>query len=644
MASRHAAADVYLNEGTNISADVAPDGRVAIDLLGSLWVVPAGGGAANPIASGESAARAPRWSPDGNQLVFEVNRDERPGLRLLDLAAGVTSAIGSDEFADRQADWHPDGTRIVFSSARGATGFDIWETDVETGLSWRLTEEPGDEREPAWSANGQHLLYVHEQDGVHSLVLLQRGHAAEVLASGAEAIRAPSWRPDGSLVTWLQESFGGWQVNMTILSEPRLTRTLMHNEDFFLAPVAWLDREQMVYTADGVVRLRRFDSWSSRTLPFIANVGAASGFEAGDTRIRELPATPEPEGRLIIRAERIYDGIGADYTGDRDIVIDGGTIVGIEARVARDDGILIDLDDVTVLPGYIDAYAGLPQPAEPATGPLLLAFGVTTVVADTADATLLDELWSGKAVPGPRVLRAQSLADAGGDPPFPWLLTVGGDMTEASAARPAVQEWQKRGIAVLADSWQAGLGSGATLLLGTNTRPTSPGGFHYQDVQLASGIGSLTFVSGLADAGTPGLDEIHAVRAGTMIAPQQAVGRRFVDLPDLRAAAPLLVLGSQPNGLPPGIALHAEFRALASSGLRADQVLRSAGVNAATALGAGFRLGRISTGAVADLVIVRGDPLHDIADALNVVGVVRNGRFFSVSGLLDKAISAQVVE
>ena len=212
-------------------------------------------------------------------------------------------------------------------------------------------------------------------------------------------------------------------------------------------------------------------------------------------------------------------------------MIDGGTIAGIEARGARDDGIVIDLGDVTVLPGYIDAYAGFPQTAEPAIGPLLLAFGVTTVVADTADAVRLDALWSGKVVPGRRVLRAQSLTDAGSDPPYPWLLTVGGDMTEAAAAWPAVQEWQKRGIAVLADSWQAGLGSGATLLLGTNTRPTSPAGFHYQDVQLASGIGSLTFVSGLADAGTPGLEEIRAVRAATLIAPQPVVGRRFVDLP-----------------------------------------------------------------------------------------------------------------
>jgi len=55
-------------------------------------------------------------------------------------------------------------------------------------------------------------------------------------------------------------------------------------------------------------------------------------------------------------------------------------------------------------------------------------------------------------------------------------------------------------------------------------------------------------------------------------------------------------------------------------------------------------LGRIAVGASADLVFVDGDPLNDIVDALNVVAVVRNGRFYSVSGLVDRAKAAEIVE
>jgi adenine deaminase len=105
-----------------------------------------------------------------------------------------------------------------------------------------------------------------------------------------------------------------------------------------------------------------------------------------------------------------------------------------------------------------------------------------------------------------------------------------------------------------------------------------------------------------------------------------------------------VVLGSKPSGLPAGVGLHAEFRALTAAGLSPEQALRAAGVNAAAALGLGLQLGRIAVGSLADLVIVDGDPLADIDDALNVVGVVRNGRFFSTIGLIDRIRKPPSVE
>jgi len=41
---------------------------------------------------------------------------------------------------------------------------------------------------------------------------------------------------------------------------------------------------------------------------------------------------------------------------------------------------------------------------------------------------------------------------------------------------------------------------------------------------------------------------------------------------------------------------------------------------------------------------VDGDPLANVADLQKVVGVVRNGRFFSAIGLIERARDAQSVE
>jgi adenine deaminase len=120
--------------------------------------------------------------------------------------------------------------------------------------------------------------------------------------------------------------------------------------------------------------------------------------------------------------------------------------------------------------------------------------------------------------------------------------------------------------------------------------------------------------------------------------------RRFSDKPRLNSHSTSIILGSKPNGLPPGIAVHAELLALVESGMIAGQALRTAGVNAATALGVNLQIGRIAPGSSADLILVDGDPLSDIKDVQNIVGVVRNGRFFSVIGLIERVEKANSVE
>ena len=122
------------------------------------------------------------------------------------------------------------------------------------------------------------------------------------------------------------------------------------------------------------------------------------------------------------------------------------------------------------------------------------------------------------------------------------------------------------------------------------------------------------------------------------------VARRFSEPPQMETGVTSAVLGSLGNGLPAGIGLHAELRALVAASLKPEQALRAAGVNAAAVLGVDPNLGRVATGAVADLVFVDGAPLQDVSDALNVVAVVRNGRFFSVAGLIERAAQAGNVE
>ncbi len=636
-------ADVLLTEGTNLSVDVAPDGRVVTDLLGRLWVVPAQGGDATSLTDGLRPARRPQWSPAGDRIVYESSDAAGTTLWLYDMDTGDERQLGDTRHSSREPDWHPDGTRVVYSSARHDSGLDIWEVDVPTGLSWRLTRTPGAESEPAWSANGRDLIWIHRHEDAWSLMLRRRGGRDEVLATSDTPLAAPSWRPDGSLITYLRYDEGRWTARMSILSEPRLDRPLLEEEDLFLSPIAWLDRQQMIYAADGQILEREFGEWTPNTLRFTARVDESNGFARASVTPRPLPDIERPLGRIVIRPARLYDGLGDRYLTNRDIVVEGGRIVAVEPRRDRAGEAVIDVTDLTALPGMVDAWAELPVDADPAIGPLLLAFGVTTMVVDR-DVAALSALWSGKEVPGPRLLRAAAVTervDAAGDA---WLAHVSADQGDSGELATGVAAWQDRGVAVLAEGWQIGVSTGAGLVLGWDNRPPSPGGIRYDDQLVAAGRGAITYLSGLADAGTTDVLSIWNARPVEYLSAPPRLANRFAARRDLSAVAADVVLGSRSNGMPPGIATHAELRALVDSGLSAPQAFRAAGANSASALGLGLSVGRIAPGAEADLVLVDGDPLSSVADALNVVAIVRNGRFYSVSGLIDRHLQAESVE
>jgi len=642
-----AQAQIVVTEGTNLAVDVsASDGRIAMDLLGSIWIVPPGGGQAEKVSNGLQPAARPRWSPQGDRILYQTVSALGSRMWLFDVNASTSATLSDGTDFDQHPSWHPSGERIVFSSARHGNGFDLWEMHLATGLSWRLSHSEGDETEPQWSANGRDLAYVHRVDDQWRLVLRRHGQREQDLVVWGEPLAAPSWRPDGSLLTFLRKSGATYGLDMVILSNPPLVRPLATNEDFFLSPVRWADRLHFYYTADGLIKRRGINEWKPGKVPFTAEVRRPQSLPPAVLDLQGLAVTSPSNERLVVRAARLFDGVNPGYRNAMDILIEGGLIVAVAQRRDWEGATVLDLGDVTVLPGFIDSYATLPEQDPRELGLAFLSYGVTTIVADGA-AGFDPAAWEAEQSPGPRLLRYAPLyaaeSDAGTAPLVLLTIPASGVPDAAAGAFDAKSE---RAVPLLAESWRVGVAVGADLLLAADTMPASPRGRRYQDIRMTAGLRTVTLVSGLADAGTPGISRLLQSRQAQAFAQwageQAPPPRRFSELPSLADAASM-VIGSKPNGLPPGLGLHAELLALTGAGLSADEALRAAGANAADALGHP-QLGRVVPGALADLVLVGGDPANRVADAINIVAVVRNGRFYSLVRLLEEARSAAGVE
>ena len=78
--------------------------------------------------------RAPVYSPDGSQILFDSTRDGNTEIYVMNADGGNQRRLTNDPGEDWGATWSPDGTFIAFNSDRGGP-MDIWVMRADgTGL------------------------------------------------------------------------------------------------------------------------------------------------------------------------------------------------------------------------------------------------------------------------------------------------------------------------------------------------------------------------------------------------------------------------------------------------------------------------------------------------------------------------------
>ncbi len=253
-----------VHEGTSMAVAVSPDGKsLAIDLQGSLWIVPIGGGRATLITDYFNDARQPVWSPDGNTLLYFGYREG--GYDLWTVAADGTGArrLTEGAYDDREPMWSPDGKAIAFSSDRvgkGPPSYNIWTLSLESGAITQITSDPGEDRMPTWSPDGREIAYSSTR-GAQSAIF------ATTLATGAERslkamqgrLDAPSWGPSGQLAYVVADATGS-----------RLEidgKSVSGTENVFPFRVSWQPgTNNFFYISDGKIRSR--SGAKLTTIPF----------------------------------------------------------------------------------------------------------------------------------------------------------------------------------------------------------------------------------------------------------------------------------------------------------------------------------------------------------------------------------------
>lgn len=151
------------SEGTWMSLDVSPDGQtIAFDLLGDIYTLPIEGGKATQVTKGMAYETHPRFSPDGEKMLFTSDRDGNDNLWYIDLVKKDTVQVTKDKKGDVPgAAWTPDGEYIVVSKGRRIPKLYMYHKDGGGGIQLVGGSSSFKTIDPVVSPDGERVYFSH---------------------------------------------------------------------------------------------------------------------------------------------------------------------------------------------------------------------------------------------------------------------------------------------------------------------------------------------------------------------------------------------------------------------------------------------------------------------------------------------------
>lgn len=337
--------DVTVHEGTSMAVAASPDGRtLAVDLQGSIWTLPAAGGAATRITDIFNDARQPTFSPDGKWIAFFAYRDG--GYDLWAIAPDGTNQhkLTWGAFDDREPAWSHDGSRVAFSSDRGnplGGDYNIWTLDMRSGELRQLTKNAADDYMPTWSPDDKEIAFASTREDGQSLWVVTVADGSErKAATAAGRVDAPSWGAGGQIVYHVTtgggrgSSGGGPETSRYEIGG----KTITGDENVFAFRASWAGAGDFYYVSDGRIRKRSAAGGPPQTIEFSATLQVTRATGSYTRRRRDFTSTAPRQVLGVVSPKLSPDGkqIAFAALGDIYVMPVGGKPVNLTKDAALD--------------------------------------------------------------------------------------------------------------------------------------------------------------------------------------------------------------------------------------------------------------------------------------------------------------------
>ena len=167
---------------------------------------------------------APRFSPDGTEVIMAMERRGNSDVFKMDLATRQLSRLTDNLAIDTSPTMSPDGRRIAFTSDRGGSQ-QIYVMNADGSDQKRITFGEGRYQTPVWSPRGDLIAFTRNYKGRFYIGVIRPDGRGERLLTESFLEEGPTWAPNGRVLMFYRQTptdrsgRGGsvslWSVDLT---------------------------------------------------------------------------------------------------------------------------------------------------------------------------------------------------------------------------------------------------------------------------------------------------------------------------------------------------------------------------------------------------------------------------------------------